>query len=75
MVADNNMEKILIDYSLKKEAEDKELARTQEGGLPLMIIFPGNIDRPGVVLNGSISPGDALKALKYAVKHSNSTTN
>ena len=35
-----------------------------------MIIYPANPDRPGVVMNGSISPSDALKALKYAIKHS-----
>jgi len=35
-----------------------------------MIIYPGNPDRPGVFLDGLVSPADAIKALKYAIKYS-----
>ncbi len=60
----------MLDLTGDKEAEDKELERTQKGSIPLMIIYPANPDRPGVYLDGIVSPADAIKALKYAIKYS-----
>ncbi len=66
----NNVSKIKLDLTGDKPAEERELERTKKGSIPLMIIYPGNPDRPGVFLDGTVSPADAIKALKYAIKYS-----
>jgi thiol:disulfide interchange protein len=70
LVISNNVSKIKLDLTDDKPAEEKELERTKKGSIPLMIIYPGNPDRPGVFLDGLVSPADAIKALKYAIKYS-----
>jgi thiol:disulfide interchange protein len=59
----------MLDLTDDKPAEAKELERAKKGSIPLMIIYPGNPDRPGVFLDGLVSPADAIKALKYAIKY------
>lgn len=71
MVATNNVEKIKLDLTDENAlAEKKELARTKEGGIPLMIIYPSDPSMPGVLMNGTPTSGDAIKALKYAINYS-----
>lgn len=66
----NNVSKIKLDLTDDKPAEEQELERTMKGSIPLMIIYPADPDRPGVFLDGTVSPADAIKALKYAVNYS-----
>ncbi len=66
----NNVSKIKLDLTGDEPAEENELNRTKKGSIPLMIIYPANPDRPGVFLDGLVSPADAIKALKYAIKYS-----
>lgn len=66
----NNVSKIKLDLTDDKPAEERELQRTKKGSIPLMIIYPADPDRPGVFLDGTVSPEDALKAIKYAIKYS-----
>ena len=70
LVLSNNVSKIKIDYSKERAAEKKEWDRTNKATIPLMIIYPANPDRPGIFLEGTVSPADAIKALKYAIKYS-----
>lgn len=35
-----------------------------------MIIYPSDLSMPGVLMNGTPTSGDAIKALKYAVNYS-----
>jgi thiol:disulfide interchange protein len=66
----NNVSKIKLDLTDEDSSESRELERTKKAIIPLMIIYPANPERPGVFLDGVISPEDALKALKYAIKYS-----
>jgi len=61
---------LIILLSKKDPEKDKEFNHIRRGQIPLMIIYPANPERPGVYLDGAVSPADALKALKYAEKYS-----
>ena len=60
----------MLDLTNYDAPEEKEIERTKKGSIPLMIIYPANPERPGVYLDGTVSPSDAIKALKYAIKYS-----
>jgi len=60
----------MLDLTKYEGAEETELERTKKGSIPLMIIYPADPERPGVYLDGTVSPADAIKALKYAIKYS-----
>lgn len=59
---------LLGDYTLKDPAITEELRRFERGGVPLVLVYPRQSDRPPVVLPQLLTPGIVREALEDAAR-------
>jgi thiol:disulfide interchange protein DsbD len=67
-IADLGVVALAGDYTLTPDNITTELTRYGRAGVPLVLVFPKNADRPAIVLPEVLTPGIVLDALERAAK-------
>jgi thiol:disulfide interchange protein DsbD len=62
---------LLADYTRRPDHMTEELLRHGRGGVPLVLVYPGDAQRPPIVLPEALTPGIVLGALERAVSKLN----
>ena len=67
-LSDINAVKLLADYTRISPEITEELARFKRAGVPLVLVYPRNADKPAIVLPEALTAGMVLNALEKAVE-------
>lgn len=59
---------LLADYSLYPDDISDELKFYQRAGVPLVLVFPRNVNEPAIVLSETPTPGAVIEALEQAAR-------